>query len=154
MPCQWLYDPIIEITAIGYVIETSGDVLKMLIIPPIISVCYYISQLSSGLQFWGDFYSAGSVTYVTGFIKINPNHTGTEIHFIGKHYSLTLVLARNSLHMAIDGQICFHRSRWPFVIPIRSTRCTTGSLGPVNDINKDMSGTRLLPTTVLTYPVN
>ena len=89
---------------------------------------------------------------MTGFVKINPNHTGTEIYFIGKHYSLTLVLARTALHMAIYGQVCFHR--WPFVIPVRSTRCTTDSLGPVNDINKDMSGTRLLPTTVSTYPVD
>ena len=23
--------------------------------------------------------------YVTGFVKIIPNHTGTEIHFIGEH---------------------------------------------------------------------
>ena len=22
---------------------------------------------------------------VTGFVKINPNHTGTEIHFIAEH---------------------------------------------------------------------
>ena len=24
-------------------------------------------------------------TYVTGFVKINPNHTGTEIHFMCEH---------------------------------------------------------------------
>ena len=23
--------------------------------------------------------------YVTGFVKIHPNHTGTEIHFIAEH---------------------------------------------------------------------
>ena len=23
--------------------------------------------------------------YVTGFVKIDPNHTGTEIHFIAEH---------------------------------------------------------------------
>ena len=23
--------------------------------------------------------------YVTRFVKIDPNHTGTEIHFIGEH---------------------------------------------------------------------
>ena len=53
--------------------------------------------------------------------------------------------------MAIDGQVCFHRQ--PFAIPVRPPRCTIGSWGPVNGINKDVSGTRLLPTTVLTYPV-
>ena len=24
-------------------------------------------------------------TYVTGFVKIDPNHTGTEIYFIAEH---------------------------------------------------------------------
>ena len=24
-------------------------------------------------------------TYVTGFVKIDPNHTGSEIHFIAEH---------------------------------------------------------------------
>ena len=23
--------------------------------------------------------------YVTGFVKVDPNHTGTEIHFIAEH---------------------------------------------------------------------
>ena len=27
----------------------------------------------------------GKVPYVTGFVKIDPNHTGTEIHFIAEH---------------------------------------------------------------------
>ena len=54
--------------------------------------------------------------------------------------------------MDIDGQVCFHRR--PFAIPVRLLRCTTGSLGPVNGINKDVSDTRLLPMTVLTYPMN
>ena len=26
-----------------------------------------------------------SYAYVTGFVKIDPNHTGTHIHFIGEH---------------------------------------------------------------------
>ena len=25
------------------------------------------------------------ITFVTGFVKIDPNHTGTEIHFIAEH---------------------------------------------------------------------
>ena len=54
--------------------------------------------------------------------------------------------------MDIDGQVCFHRR--PFVIPVRPLRCTTGPLGPVNGINNDVSGTRLLPTAVLTYPMH
>ena len=45
--------------------------------------------------------------------------------------------------MDIDSQVCFHR--WPFAIPVRPLRFLyTGSLGPVNGINEDVSGTRLL----------
>ena len=40
--------------------------------------------------------------------------------------------------MDIDGQVCFYRR--PFSIPFRPLRFTTGSLGPVNGINKDVSG--------------
>ena len=32
--------------------------------------------------------------------------------------------------------------------------CTTGSLGPMNGINKDVSGTRLPPTIISTYTVD
>ena len=35
---QWLYNPIIEITAIGYVIETLENIIKILKIPPTITV--------------------------------------------------------------------------------------------------------------------
>ena len=87
--------------------------------------------------------------YVTGFVKNDPNHTKSKIHFIAEHLTFTL---RSTKHMAIDGQVCFHIQ--PFAIPIKPPRCTTGSLGPVNHINKDVSGARLLPTTVLTYPVD
>ena len=47
--------------------------------------------------------------YVTGFVKIDPNHARTEIHFIAEHYSFTITLTRNAKHMAKDGQVCFHR---------------------------------------------
>ena len=33
-----------------------------------------------------------------------------------------------------------------FSDPVKSSRLTTGSVGPVNGINKDVSGARLLPT--------
>ena len=44
-PYQWLYNSIIEISTIGYIIEMLGNVIKTLKIPPTItvSVCYYIS---------------------------------------------------------------------------------------------------------------
>ena len=54
--------------------------------------------------------------------------------------------------MAMDDQVCFHRQ--PFAIPVKPPRCTMGSMGPVNGINKDVSGARLLPMTVLSYPMD
>ena len=54
--------------------------------------------------------------------------------------------------MAIDGQVCFHRQL--FADPVKSPRYTVGFLEPVNGINKDVSGARLLPKTVSTYFVN
>ena len=64
-------------------------------------------------------------TYVTGFVKIDPYCSRTEIHFIAEHQSLTLALPRNAKHMAIDSQVCFHRCN--FAVPVRSSKCTTGS---------------------------
>ena len=91
-------------------------------------------------------------TIVTGYAKTIPNCTRTKIQYCWtlKLHSCTTV-PRNTKHMA----------RWPsllsqmaFCWPVRPLRCTTGSVQPVNGINKDVSGTRLLPTTVSTYPVD
>ena len=60
---------------------------------------------------------------MTGFVKIDPNCTRIEIHFIAEHESLTLALPRNAKHMAIDGQVYF--DKWPFAVPVRPPRCTT-----------------------------
>ena len=71
---------------------------------------------------------------MTGFVKIDPNHTRSEIHFIAEHKSLTLALARNTKHMAIDSQVCFQK--WPFAVPVRPPRYTTRFLGSVNGIKR------------------
>ena len=46
----------------------------------------------------------------------------------------------------------------PFAIPVKASRCTTSRvcMRVVNGINKNMimSGARLLPATVLDYPVD
>ena len=39
--------------------------------------------------------------------------------------------------MTIDGQVCFHRCL--FANPIKPPRCSTGSVQPVNGINKVVS---------------
>ena len=54
-----------------------------------------------------------------------------------------------------------HGYRWPsllsqldFCQPSQTTKVYTGSVGPVNSINKDENDARLLPTTISTYPVD
>ena len=54
--------------------------------------------------------------------------------------------------MAIDDQVCLHR--WLFADPVKLPKWTTGSAEPLNGINKDVSGARLLLMTFLTFPVN
>ena len=41
-------------------------------------------------------YNSKKTIIVTEFVKIDPNHTGTEIDFVAEHYSLTLALTRNA----------------------------------------------------------
>ena len=54
--------------------------------------------------------------------------------------------------MPLDGQVCFHR--WLCADHVKIPRYTTEPDRPVNGINKDVSGAKLLPTTVSVYPVD
>ena len=66
--------------------------------------------------------------------------------------NLTLALPKNTNHIAIDGQVCFH---WRLIAdPVKPPWCNTGSVGPVGGTNKDVTGARLLTTTVSTCPVD
>ena len=84
-----------------------------------------------------------------GFVISDPNQRRTKIQFIYEHWTYTLVLPKL---MAIDRQVFFYR--WFFVDPVKPWRCTIGSVRPVNGIIMDVSGDRLLLTTVLTYPAD
>ena len=53
--------------------------------------------------------------------------------------------------MAKDGQVCFHRRL--FADPVNQ-RCTTGPVRPLDGINKDVGGAKLLLTTTSVYPVD
>ena len=64
----------------------------------------------------------------------------------------TLALPKNTKHIAIDGQVCFH---WRLIAdPVKPPWCNTGSVGPVSGTNMHVTGARLLSTTVLTCPVD
>ena len=54
--------------------------------------------------------------------------------------------------MAEDGQVCFHRRL--FANPVKPQRCTIVPVRPLNGINKDVGGAKLLLTTTSVYPVD
>ena len=54
--------------------------------------------------------------------------------------------------MAKDGQVCFHRR--PFADPVKPQRCTTEPVRPLDGINKDVGGAKLLLTITSVYPVD
>ena len=53
--------------------------------------------------------------------------------------------------MAKDGQVCFHRRL--FANPVKPQRCTKELVRPLDGINKDVGGAKLLLTTTSTYHV-
>ena len=54
--------------------------------------------------------------------------------------------------MAKDGQVCFHRRL--FADPVKPQMCTTEPVKPLDGINKDVGGAKLLLTTTSVYRVN
>ena len=54
--------------------------------------------------------------------------------------------------MAKDGQVCFHRRL--FADPVKSQRCTREPVRPLDGINKDVGGAKLLLMTTSVYPVD
>ena len=54
--------------------------------------------------------------------------------------------------MAEDGQVYFHRRL--FADPVKPQRCTTEPVRPLDGINKDVGGAKLLLTTTSVYPVD
>ena len=54
--------------------------------------------------------------------------------------------------MAKDGQVCFHRRH--FTNPVKPQRCTAEPVEPLNGINEDVGGAKLLLTTTSACPVD
>ena len=54
--------------------------------------------------------------------------------------------------MAQDGQVCFHRRL--FADPVKPQRCTTEPVRPLDGINKDVGGSKLMLTTTSVYRVD
>ena len=88
-------------------------------------------------------------------MKTGPNHTRTEIHFIAYNAKAIYTLAHcpdvPSTWLKI-AQVCFHRR--VIANPVKPQRCTTDPVRPLDGINKDVGGTKLLLTTTSVYPVD
>ena len=89
---------------------------------------------------------------VTGFTKTIPIGTRNKIQLIADYYTYTLALPRNTKHIAIDDQVCFH---WRLIAdPVKPPWCNTRCVGPVSGTNKDVTDATLLLTTTSTCPVD
>ena len=86
---------------------------------------------------------------MTGFAKTNPNRTRIEIQFILKLHTCTILRhqAYGYRWLSLFLQPAFHQ-------PCQTTKCTTGPVEPMGDINKDVCGAKLLPTSILACAVN
>ena len=58
----------------------------------------------------------------------------------------------STLYVAIDSQVCFHRRL--FANPMKLHWCITGPVKSLESINQNWWGTKLLPISVLIYPVD
>ena len=84
--------------------------------------------------------------------KTVPNHTRIEIQYVWLYvYAHPLPRYTKHIYIAIDAQVYFHR--WLFANPAPQG-CTTRSVEPLRGFNKGACGTKLLPTTILAYPVD
>ena len=57
-----------------------------------------------------------------------------------------------STYMTIDNYVCFHR--WHFADPVKPLWCITGLVEPLESTDENWWGTKLLPISVLIYPVD
>ena len=69
-----------------------------------------------------------------------------------QHYLYLYLYVSTLQHLAKDCQVCFHGGL--FANPVKPQRCTTEPVGPLDGINKDVSGAKLLLTIIPVYPVD
>ena len=89
---------------------------------------------------------------MTGFTKTVHISTKMKSNLLLIIKPTLLHYLKNTKHIAIDGQVCFH---WRLIAdPVKPQWYNTGPVGPVSGTNKDVTGARLLWTTVSTCPVD
>ena len=71
------------------------------------------------------------IYFVTEFVKTDPNHTRTEIHFIAEHlfycWTLNLYSCTTQKHQTHGYRwpSLLSKIRWSFTIPVKPLRCST-----------------------------
>ena len=114
----------------------------------VISCSYKLGQLNE-FQF---------VCELVGFL-LRQSHS--YVNGFAKTITIAQDLKSDLLNLATFFHYQTYGYRWPSVLsltacanPVKPWRCNTGYVEPVNGIIKDASSAKLLPMTLLTYPVD
>ena len=75
--------------------------------------------------------------------------TNTEIHFLPVDKCHIHALSRDTMHLRLDGQICFHR--WLFCDAVKPQGYILWPVWPLRGINKTAWGAKLILTADLVY---
>ena len=78
--------------------------------------------------------------------------TNIEIHFLPVDESHTYALSRDTMHLRLDGQVCFYRRL--FFDAVKPRWCISWPVGPLRGINKTAWGAKLLLTADLVCPLS
>ena len=88
---------------------------------------------------------------VTVFWKTDRMVTNTEIHFLPVDECHTHALSRDTMHLRLDGQVCFYRRL--FCHAVKPRGCISWPVWPLRGINKTAWGAKRILTAGLAYPV-
>ena len=75
--------------------------------------------------------------------------TTIEIHFLPVDECLTHALSRDTMHLRLDGQVCFYRRL--FCNALKPRGCILWPVWPLRGINKTAWGAKLILTADLVY---
>ena len=90
---------------------------------------------------------------MTVFWKTNLMVTKTKIQFLPKDdESHTHALSRDTMHLRLDGQVCFYRRH--FCDAVKPRGCISWPVWPLRGINKTAWDAKLILTADPAYPVS
>ena len=93
-----------------------------------------------------------SYLYVTVFWKTDRMVSNTEIHFLPVDECHTHALSRDTMHLRLDGQVCFYRRL--FCHAVKPRGCISWPVWPLRGTNKTAWGAKRILTAGLAYPVS